>query len=131
MQNHRVVVETLFLSKMKSLKNLISRLNYPLCNILSGVDSYKLSGIDAISFLDRISTNKIENNLKNKSSKTILTNNKGSIIDILNYKVLDEKNILFTLESNNSKTIEYLKKLLRIEFFQRFLFILKINYLMI
>ena len=115
MLNHHADVETLFLSKMKSLKNLIYRFNYPLCNVLSGVESYKLSGIDAISFLDRISTNKIENKLKNNSSKTILTNNKGSIIDILNYKVLDEKNILFTIESNNSKTIEYLKSLIILE----------------
>ena len=82
MLNHHAAVETLFLFKMKSLNNLIYRFNYPLCNVLSGVDSYKLNGTDAISFLDRISTNKIENSLKNKSSKTILTNNKLSLIHI-------------------------------------------------
>ena len=97
MLNHHAAVETLFLFKMKSLNNLIYRFNYPLCNVLSGVDSYKLSGIDAISFLD-ISTGEflsshgnldyIKNLLQSFDPKEILISKKNSsqkVKNVVNY----------------------------------------------
>lgn len=115
MQNHLVVVGILSQFNMDKQENFLKSLNFPLYNISSEINSYKFSGTDSLSFLDRISTNKIEIFDPKTSSKTILTDNKGSIIDILNYKVLDNSNIIFSLESNNPETINYLKKLIIVE----------------
>ena len=115
MLNHLVVVVILSQFNMYKQENFLKNLNFPLFNITQKNNSYKLTGSDSISFLDRISTNKIEIFDQKTSSKTILTDNKGSIIDILNYKVLDNNNIIFNLESNNPQTIDYLKKLIIVE----------------
>ena len=115
MLNHLVVVVILSQFNMYKQENFLKNLNFPLFNINQKNNSYKLTGSDSISFLDRISTNKIEIFDQKTSSKTILTDNKGSIIDILNYKVLDNNNIIFNLESNNPQTIDYLKKLIILE----------------
>ncbi len=115
MLNHLVVVVILSQFNMYKQENFLKNLNFPLFNITQKNNSYKLTGSDSISFLDRISTNKIEIFDQKTSSKTILTDNKGSIIDILNYKVLDNNNIIFSLESNNPQTIDYLKKLIIVE----------------
>ena len=68
---------------------------------------FSMVGDDVISFLDRMSTNDIN---KKKSSKTVVTNNKGSIIDIISYKVLDQSKIIFVSETNSKKSIDYMKK---------------------
>ena len=51
---------------------------------------FSMVGNDAISFLDRMSTNNI---FDVQSSRTVITDNKGSIIDILSYKVIDDKKL--------------------------------------
>ena len=48
---------------------------------------FSMIGDDVISFLDRMSTNDIN---QKKASKTVITNNKGSIVDIISYKVIDQ-----------------------------------------
>ena len=68
---------------------------------------FSMVGDDVISFLDRMSTNDIN---KKKSSKTVVTSNKGSIIDIISYKVLDQSKIIFVSETNSKKSIDYMKK---------------------
>ena len=69
-------------------------------------------GDDAISFLDRMSTNNI---YKINSSRTAITDNKGSIIDILTYKVINEKKIIFVSNIESEKSVEYLKKYIIID----------------
>ena len=73
---------------------------------------FSMVGDDAISFLDRMSTNNI---YKINSSRTVITDNKGSIIDILTYKVIDEKNIIFVSDIGSDKSIEYMKKYIIID----------------
>ena len=51
---------------------------------------FSMIGDDVISFLDRMSTNDIN---QKTSSKTVITNNKGSIVDIISYKVIDQSKI--------------------------------------
>jgi folate-binding protein YgfZ len=68
---------------------------------------FSMVGNDAISFLDRMSTNNI---FDVQSSRTVITDNKGSIIDILSYKVIDDKKIIFVSDSDKNKSIEYMKK---------------------
>ena len=42
--------------------------------------------------------------------KTVITNNKASIIDLLTYRVLDEKKIIFVSETESNRSIDYMKK---------------------
>jgi folate-binding protein YgfZ len=110
MLNHHVVVEILSLSNMFFLESLIKIYKFPSIFIESNQNIFRMKGKDAISFLDRISTNKIEISSNLYSSKTVLTNNKGSIIDVLKYKILDSENIIFTFNSDNIETINHLNK---------------------
>ena len=64
-------------------------------------------GDDVISFLDRMSTNDIN---QKTSSKTVITNNKGSIVDIISYKVIDQSKIIFVSVTNSKKSIDYMTK---------------------
>ena len=64
-------------------------------------------GDDVISFLDRMSTNDIN---QKKASKTVITNNKGSIVDIISYKVIDQSKIIFVSVTNSKKSIDYMTK---------------------
>ena len=75
-------------------------------------NSFSMVGDDAISFLDRMSTNNI---YKINSSRTAITDNKGSIIDILTYKVINEKKIIFVSNIESERSIEYLKKYIIID----------------
>jgi len=75
-------------------------------------DIFSMVGEDAISFLDRMSTNNI---FKIKSSRTAITDNKGAIIDILSYKVIGDKNIIFVSDTDNNRSIEYMKKYIIID----------------
>jgi len=68
---------------------------------------FSMVGDDAISFLDRMTTNNIASI---KSSKTVITTNKASIIDLLTYRVLDEKKIIFVSETESNRSIDYMKK---------------------
>ena len=68
---------------------------------------FSMVGNDAISFLNRMSTNNI---FDVQSSRTVITDNKGSIIDILSYKVIDDKKIIFVSDSDKNISIEYMKK---------------------
>jgi len=92
------------------LESLIKIYKFPSIFIESNQNIFRMKGKDAISFLDRISTNKIEISSNLYSSKTVLTNNKGSIIDVLKYKILDSENIIFTFNSDNIETINHLNK---------------------
>lgn len=73
---------------------------------------YSMVGDDAISFLDRMSTNNIFNF---QSSRTAITDNKGAIIDILSYKVIDDKKIIFVSDTEKDRSIEYMKKYIIID----------------
>ena len=68
---------------------------------------FSMIGDDVISFLDRMSTNDIN---QKKSSKTVITNNKGSIVDIISYKVIDQSEIIFVSVTNSKKSIDYMTK---------------------
>ena len=68
---------------------------------------FSMIGDDVISFLDRMSTNDIN---QKKASKTVITNNKGSIVDIISYKVIDQSNIIFVSVTNSKKSIDYMTK---------------------
>ena len=68
---------------------------------------FSMIGDDVISFLDRMSTNDIN---QKKSSKTVITNNKGSIVDIISYKVIDQSKIIFVSVTNSKKSIDYMTK---------------------
>ncbi len=73
---------------------------------------FSMIGDDVISFLDRMSTNDIN---QKKSSKTVITNNKGSIVDIISYKVIDQSKIIFVSVTNSKKSIDYMTKHVIIE----------------
>tara|TARA_B100000579_G_scaffold437715_1_gene468450 strand:+ start:35302 stop:36126 length:825 start_codon:yes stop_codon:yes gene_type:complete len=75
-------------------------------------NSFSMIGDDAISFLDRMSTNNI---FKINSSRTAITDNKGSVIDILTYKVINEKKIIFVSDIKTDRSIEYMKKYIIID----------------
>tara|TARA_B100000676_G_scaffold176073_1_gene172777 strand:- start:746 stop:1576 length:831 start_codon:yes stop_codon:yes gene_type:complete len=68
---------------------------------------FSMIGDDVTSFLDRMSTNDIN---QKKSSKTVITNNKGSIVDIISYKVIDQSKIIFVSVTNSKKSIDYMTK---------------------
>ena len=68
---------------------------------------FSMIGDDVISFLDRMSTNDIN---QKTSSKTVITNNKGSIVDIISYKVIDQSKIIFVSVTNSKKSIDYMTK---------------------
>ena len=108
MLNHRVVVETLSQFNMFFLENLIRNCKFPSIFIEYDHNIYRMKGKDSFSFLDRISTNKIKISEDIFSFKTVLTDNKGSIIDVLKYKIIDSENIIFTFNSHNIKTLQYL-----------------------
>jgi len=108
MLSHHVVVETLSQFKMLFLENSIKTYKLPSIFIEPDQEIFRMTGKDAISFLDRISTNKIITFADITSSKTIIANNKGSILDVLKYKILDSENLIFTFNSNNNETINHL-----------------------
>ena len=77
---------------------------------------YRIEGKQSIDFLDRISTNKISDKTKNISSKTIITDNKGSIVDILSYSIINESQINFVIKKNNvKKTLNHIRDFIILE----------------
>ena len=70
---------------------------------------FSMIGDDVISFLDRMSTNDIN---QKKSSKTVITNNKGSIVDIISYKVIDQSKNNLVSVTNSKKSIDYMTKII-------------------
>ena len=103
MLNPHVDVEILFLFDEKNiLKDLSSSIFYDKKYTL-----FSMIGDDVISFLDRMSTNDIN---QKKASKTVITNNKGSIVDIISYKVIDQSKIIFVSVTNSKKSIDYMTK---------------------
>ena len=115
MLNPHVVAETLFQFKMFFLENSIKTYTLPSIFIEPDQNIFRMTGKDTISFLNRISTNKIVISDDINSSKTILTNNKGSIVEVVKYKILDSENLIFTFNSNNSETINYLNNYIILE----------------
>lgn len=91
-----------YLMKKNILKDLSSSIFYDKKYTL-----FSMIGDDVISFLDRMSTNDIN---QKKSSKTVITNNKGSIVDIISYKVIDQSKIVFVSVTNSKKSIDYMTK---------------------
>ncbi|MBS16751.1 MAG: hypothetical protein CL738_00925 [Chloroflexi bacterium] len=91
-----------YLMKKNILKDLSSSIFYDKKYTL-----FSMIGDDVISFLDRMSTNDIN---QKKSSKTVITNNKGSIVDIISYKVIDQSKIIFVSVTNSKKSIDYMTK---------------------
>jgi folate-binding protein YgfZ len=70
-----------------------------------------MKGADSLDFLNRISTNEVLNLKDNESIQTILTSDKGRIIDVVTLLQKDNKEIL-VLSSNDSldSTIRWMKK---------------------
>ncbi|MDG2101768.1 MAG: hypothetical protein P8K05_05445 [Dehalococcoidia bacterium] len=108
MPSHRVDAGILSQFNMIFLESSIETYKSPSIFIEPNHNIFRMKGKDTISFLDRISTNRIEKSSTIYSSETVLTNNKGSIIDVLKYKTLDPENIIFTFNINNKETINHL-----------------------
>lgn len=75
-----------------------------------------IKGADSLDFLNRISTNEVLNLKKGESTQTVLTSDKGRIIDVLTILCKDNNDLL-VLSSNTSiqPTIQWLKKYLIME----------------
>lgn len=72
----------------------------------------ELGGADRYDFINRLSTN-LTNNLKDSEGvSTILTNEKGKIIDILNMVNIGERTLCFISINNSDNVIRWLKKYL-------------------
>lgn len=75
-----------------------------------------IKGTDSLDFLNRISTNDVVTLKEGESTQTVLTSDKGRIIDVLTI-ICKDNNDLLVLSSNSSiqPTIQWLKKYLIME----------------
>ncbi len=101
---------------MNFIKEILKEIPTPSFSVDKTTIMYRIEGEQSIDFLDRISTNKISGETKNISSKTIITDNKGSIVDILSYSIINDSQINFVLKKNNiTKTLNHLKDFIILE----------------
>ena len=101
---------------MNFIKEILKEIPTPSFSVDKTTIMYRIEGEQSIDFLDRISTNKISEETKNISSKTIITDNKGSIVDILSYSIINDSQINFVLKKNNiTKTLNHLKDFIILE----------------
>ncbi len=84
--------------------------------IPSSIELATIKGSDSLDFLNRISTNEVLSLKKGESIQTVLTSDKGRIIDVLTLLYKDNNDLL-VLSSNPSiqPTIQWLKKYLIME----------------
>ena len=101
---------------MNFIKEILKEIPTPSFSVDKTTIMYRIEGEQSIDFLDRISTNKISEETKNISSKTIITDNKGSIVDILSYSIINDSQINFVIKKNNvKKTLNHLKDFIILE----------------
>jgi len=70
----------------------------------------ELTGNDVLDLLNRLSTNDIKKLKTNEGIGTVLTNNKGRIIDVLTLLNFENKTICLTSEGNATNVIQWIKK---------------------
>jgi folate-binding protein YgfZ len=74
----------------------------------SYIGRLKVSGKDAIDLLNRLSTNKLEDLETGRMMGTVLTSNKGRIIDLLFVLRLDDHLLVFTGPETRQKVAEWI-----------------------
>ena len=101
---------------MNPIEEILNEIPTPSFSVDKSTIMYRIEGKQSIDFLDRISTNKISDKTKNISSKTIITDNKGSIVDILSYSIINESQINFVIKKNNvKKTLNHIRDFIILE----------------
>ncbi len=101
---------------MNPIEEILNEIPTPSFSVDKSTIMYRIEGKQSIDFLDRISTNKISVKTKNISSKTIITDNKGSIVDILSYSIINESQINFVIKKNNvKKTLNHIRDFIILE----------------
>ena len=101
---------------MNPIEEILKEIPTPSFSVDKSTIMYRIEGKQSIDFLDRISTNKISEKTKNISSKTIITDNKGSIVDILSYSIINESQINFVIKKNNvKKTLNHIRDFIILE----------------
>ena len=101
---------------MNPIEEILNEIPTPSFSVDKSTIMYRIEGKQSIDFLDRISTNKISEKTKNISSKTIITDNKGSIVDILSYSIINESQINFVIKKNNvKKTLNHIRDFIILE----------------
>jgi folate-binding protein YgfZ len=73
-------------------------------------DILRLQGRDTLDFLQRMSTNDIINLEPNQNAITVLTNEKGRIVDLVYVCVLENEIYLLTSHDNGHKVKEWLER---------------------
>tara|TARA_B100000953_G_C18028270_1_gene422385 strand:- start:79 stop:948 length:870 start_codon:yes stop_codon:yes gene_type:complete len=101
---------------MNPIEEILKEIPTPSFSVDKSTIMYRIEGKQSIDFLDRISTNKISVKTKNISSKTIITDNKGSIVDILSYSIINENQINIVIKKNNvKKTLNHIRDFIILE----------------
>ncbi|MDR3626663.1 MAG: glycine cleavage T C-terminal barrel domain-containing protein [Ignavibacteriaceae bacterium] len=77
---------------------------------LSGNNILVLEGKDVLDFLHRISTNSLKNVQANSISRTILTTEKGRIIDTVSIISFDDRHLLICSRAHGSKVKRWIEK---------------------
>ena len=74
----------------------------------SPVGRLRLTGADALDLLDRLSTNKLDDLAVGQGMYTVLTSNKGRILDLLFVLRLDDHLMVFTGPGNREQVAEWI-----------------------
>ena len=74
----------------------------------SYVGRLKITGSDGIDLIDRLSTNKIRDLTNTQGMYTVLTSNKGRILDLLFVLKLESHLLLLTGYNNQSEVINWI-----------------------
>ena len=69
---------------------------------------YELRGNDSLDLLNRLSSNKVDDLSINHGESTILTNNKGKVIDVVTLFKLDSKILMLTSSNNSQEVIDWI-----------------------
>ena len=69
---------------------------------------YELTGKDSLDLLNRLSSNKVDDLNINHGDSTILTNNKGRVIDVITLFQLGSKTLMFTSKNNSQEVIDWI-----------------------
>ena len=74
---------------------------------MSGV--LRMTGEDALDLIDRLSTNEVEEMAAGSGLSTVLTTNKGRVVDLLTILYLPDHWLLITSPSNQQKVIDWIE----------------------
>lgn len=69
---------------------------------------YEITGNDSLDLLNRLSSNKVDDLNINRGASTILTNNKGRVIDVITLFNHDSKIIMYTSKNNSQEVIDWI-----------------------